>query len=91
LLENGRFDDEMPAKKSYAYLLENPQPIVPHPVHASASFFYDDSDPQVIEPTFESYMEHVYPVALEGSRDDEVCILYLLFNDSSEFWNAFEL
>jgi hypothetical protein len=36
--------EEMPAKESYVWILENPRPIKPFSVHATASFFYVQDD-----------------------------------------------
>jgi hypothetical protein len=82
---------QTPDRDSYAYLLENPRLIVPHPVHASASFFYVDFVPQIIEPTAESYVQHVLPVSQDGPEDFKEDILYLLFDNPDEFWDVFEL
>lgn len=88
---NAAMMSQMPDEGSYAYLLENPRLIIPHPVHASASFFYEDFEPQIIESTTESYREHVLPISQDGPEEIKEDILYLLFESSDELWDVFEL
>ena len=83
---------QMPDKDSYAWILENPRMIVPHPVKASAGFFYTDFTPDVIDTDIETYEQIVLPLAHTSDDTDAFgAILYCLFEYPEGFWQMFEL
>lgn len=80
---------EMPEKDCYAYILENPRMIKPQPVKASASFFYTDFTPEIIEPTRKVYEKYVLPLAQTGEADEIEDTLHMFFEKQKELWDAF--
>lgn len=80
---------DMPAKDCYAWILENPRLIEPYPVHASASFFYTDFEPKVIESSADSYIEHFAELSQEGDDDLAAAIIWGMFEERDLLWEIF--
>lgn len=89
---NSAMMTQMPDDGSNAWILENPRMIVPYPVKASASFFYTDFEPDIIDTNRNSYEKNILPVAYNsGDQEMEEGILYCLFEDQGSLWDLFEL
>lgn len=82
----------MPEGDSNAWILENPRLIVPRPVKATASFFYTDFTPEVIETHFDAYEKYMLPLAYDsGTPEFTAVMMDCLFNDPAGFWEILDL
>ena len=68
---------------------EHPRMIRPQPVKASASFFYTDFTPEILEPTRAAYEKYLLPLARTGEADEVEDTLHMLFEKQKELWDAF--
>jgi hypothetical protein len=83
---------QMPDEGSHAWILENPRLIVPQPVKASASFFYTDFTPEVIDTCFDMYEKYMLPLAYDsGTPEFTAVMMDCLFNDPAGFWAILDL
>lgn len=82
---------ELPDTDCYAWILENPRMIEPFPVHASAGFFYDETEPVLVETSESSYREHMLSLAYRGEREQEEDVIESLFGDPKLPWQIFDL
>lgn len=65
---------------------------MPQPVKASASFFYADFEPEVIDTDIETYEQIVLPHAYQTENTDAAgAMMYCLFEYPEGFWQMFEL
>lgn len=81
---------DMPEDGSFAWILENPRMIVPQKVKASASFFYTDFEPEVIETSREAYEKYMLPIAFDqGDKDIIESVVHDFFEDPDSVRDSF--
>ena len=64
----------------YVWRLENPRMIEPFDVHATASFFYVENEPVVVERSVEGYHAHILPEAYANTDENASFVVDAMFD-----------